>query len=389
MRYRILSAAVLMQICIGGLYAWSTFVPPLRETYALQTWQTQFLFGTLIFVFTTFMIPAGMVLYRVGPKPVALTGALLFSVGYAVAARSEGRFLPLLVGIGVLAGIGTGFCYVVPLSLCAVWFPDRKGLATGIVVGGFGGGAIILSFMAQQLLEKGWTVLNIFHAIALVYGLVLVGVSLGLRFPPTFSKPPPVRIDEWRVAIRDRRFLVYFVAIFSGTFAGLLVIGNLSPLLRSWGYAPQMAVIAIATFSAGNVSGRIVWGWLTDRLHDHAVVLSLLGMAFVLVFLILQPPFVALLAVCFLVGASFGSCFVIYATRVAAVYGTHHFPSLYPLIFLGYGVAGMLGPWAGGWLYDRAQDYRMAIGLALLVVMTSVAMTRLGLDLRREIQSGL
>lgn len=90
MRTRILSAAVIMQMAIGGLYAWSAFVPPLRETYALQTWQTQFLFGALIFVFTSLMIPAGMLLYRVGPKPVALTGALLFSAGYAVAARSGG-----------------------------------------------------------------------------------------------------------------------------------------------------------------------------------------------------------------------------------------------------------------------------------------------------------
>lgn len=149
-KWSVLLAALCMQTILGGVYAWSTLSVWIREEMGISNAQAGLVFGLTIMVFTAVMVYSGRLLPRLGPKKTASIGALAYGLGFLVASYSQTSFLVLLLGISLLSGIGIGFAYVVPLSVCLKWFPNQKGLVTGLSVGGFGGGAIILSAIIEQ-----------------------------------------------------------------------------------------------------------------------------------------------------------------------------------------------------------------------------------------------
>ncbi len=385
MKYIILLASVLIQTCIGGLYAWSEFVPALTKSYGLSTAQTQLIFGVLIAVFTVSMVAAGRLLNRVGPRWIAAVGGLAFGSGYWIASQSDGSFVFLLLGIGIVTGIGTGFCYVCPLSMCVKWFPKRKGLVTGIAVAGFGGGAVLLSYLAETLFSRGMEVLAIFKFISILYGGLIVLAALPLHMPKgETAKRHPI---EFHVLTRDLFFWGLALGMFAGTFAGLLVIGNLKPMILWAGVSSSFATSAISAFAAGNAIGRISWGWVTDKTGANAIPMSL---AFLAVMVLLSWTFMATatgaIALSALLGAGFGACFVVYAAQTASHYGADHLAAIYPLVFLFYGVSGLVGPWLGGLIYDKTESYSGGLLLSLVILLLSTAgsLTLLGFFKRRR-----
>jgi OFA family oxalate/formate antiporter-like MFS transporter len=379
-KYVVLVASVLIQVCIGGLYAWSEFVPALEQTHGLSTAQTQLIFGTLIAVFTVSMVFAGRLLNRIGPRWVAAAGGVAFGAGYGIASRSGGGFGLLLLGIGVIAGIGTGFCYVCPLTMCVKWFPRRKGLVTGVAVAGFGGGAVVLSYLSELFFEMDMGVLEIFESVGLLYGAVILLAALTLRLPQgeATSRPP----IEFGVLTRDRHFWGLALGMFSGTFAGLLVIGNLKPMILSAGIESEIATAAISGFAVGNAFGRISWGWVADRIGARAIPLSLSVLAgMVLLLWVFMDSASGAVALSVLLGVGFGACFIVYAAQTASHYGTDHLGAIYPLIFLAYGLAGLVGPGVGGWIKDQTESYAgglmLSFGILLVAIVGTVGLLAL------------
>lgn len=356
-----LAAAIILQTALGGIYAWSAFTPALTATHHLSTAQTQWIFGLAIAALTLTMIPAGGMLERRGPRLTAGLGGLLLGAGYYLASVSQGSFTLLLLGIGVIVGAGTGFCYICPLAVAVKWFPNHRGLVTGLAVAGFGGGGALLSTLADRLLIKGLDVLEVFRIIALSYGPVIFLAALFLSFPSSFGQPGGkirmqisdlfVRGDFWQLAS----------GMFAGTFAGLLVIGNLKPIGLAAGISAAPATAAVGLFALGNAAGRVTWGAAYDRWHDKMLPL---GLAFITatVLMLLMPLGDSLfMATSFLIGFGFGSCFVLYAARIATIYGVDSVAGIYPFIFLFYGFSGIVGPVAGGMLYDYTQNFSTAI----------------------------
>lgn len=220
-------SAVLVQCCLGGVYAWSTFVQPLRQEHGFSAAQTQLVFGTIIAVFTLTMVWAGRLLACWDPRVLTATGGLLFGGGYGLASVSGGAFWPVWLGIGGGGGAGIGFGYVCVLTLCIRWFPQRKGLATGGAVAAFGAGAILLSQLAEMLLARPLPVLEVFRVVGLGYGLCVIVGALGLRMPPASAPTAITRSTALGELGRDPVFWRLVAGMFAGTFAGLLVIGNL------------------------------------------------------------------------------------------------------------------------------------------------------------------
>lgn len=144
--------------CPGSVYAWSIFIEPLQNEYGYLVSQTQLVFGFIIAFFVLIMILAGRLEKRYGPRLTAATGAVIFTIGYLVAAASGGNLSVLILGMGVLSGIGMGFGYITVLATVVKWFPNNKGLAMGFSVAGFGGGAIILSQIVSVMLQNGMPV---------------------------------------------------------------------------------------------------------------------------------------------------------------------------------------------------------------------------------------
>lgn len=365
-KYLVLPASILIQTCLGGIYAWSVFAPALHGDYGLSMGATQLIFGLCLASFTLAMIFAGRWQERRGPRLVAAVGGALFAAGYVIASFSGGRLSLLLLGIGVVAGSGIGFGYVCPLATCIKWFPRHKGLVTGLAVAGFGGGAVLLSSFASTLFSRGVDTLAIFRYVGLAYGAAIILAALGLSVPPAArARAEKAAGLPAGVLLRDGRFWLLFGGMFAGTFAGLLTIGNLKPIGLTGGVAAGLATTAISTLAVGNACGRILWGVISDKIGNRALPLSLAFLALAVLALIPLSrfgwPFVG---TAFAVGFGFGACFVLYAAAVAHVYGPAEVGRSYPLVFLSYGLSGTLGPAFGGRLFDVTGGYTAALVVA-------------------------
>lgn len=370
------TAAVLIQTVLGSFYAWSVFVPVLKSEGGLSSAQTQIVFGVMIGVFTVTMAIAGRVLDRVGPRWVASFGGLIYGSGYALASMSEVSFLSLLLNVGVLAGVGIGCGYVSALSTCVRCYPERKGLVTGLAVSGIGLGSVLVSLVSGRVLSAGVDVLTLFLWLGVASGVLILLAASVLRFPPTPDLGPPrthprsLLVD----ALRSGAFWTASTGIFAGTFAGLLVIGNLKPMGLSVGIEYATATMAVSGFAVGNTLGRLVWGSLFDRWRFAVlpVSLTLLGGSILLLpFAGSLPGGFALMSL--LVGLCFGACFVVYAALIASEFGPDRLAEVYPLVFLFYGMAAVVGPPVGGWLYDGSGSHTGGVIVAATVAVGGAA----------------
>ena len=379
MRYRILAASVAIQVCLGGVYAWSVFAQSLERELGIHAERSGFIFGLTIAVFTLAMIPAGRLLNRRGPRPMMAISGGLFAAGYLWAGLS-GQFSGLVTGIGILAGKGIGCGYAVPLAACTRWFPDKPGLVIGLAVAGFGAGGIVMSGVVEHLLNSGMPVTRVFQWIGIGYGGVVMAAGSLLCFPPAAGSaaPPPAKIRwTWLIPLA--------LGIFAGTFGGLLIIGHLDPIGQEAGLSPAGAARAVMWFAAGNAAGRIIWGMLYDRAGRAMLPVSLGALAVCIASLALvhrAPSLIPLSAT--LIGFGFGGCFVLYATDLSRRHGPAAMTRMYPFVFLFYGLAALIAPGVGGYLRVAQGRYLESILLAAAVPALAALLLPMALNMDRS-----
>ncbi|MBP7274588.1 MAG: MFS transporter [Kiritimatiellae bacterium] len=362
MRYRILAASVAIQICLGGVYAWSVFAVALDRELVIHAERSGFIFGLTIAVFTLTMIPAGRLLSRSGPRVMMALSGGLFAAGYLWAGY-RGDFPGLVLGIGVLAGMGIGCGYVVPLATCTRWFPDKLGMVIGLAVAGFGAGGIVLSGAVEHALEAGVAVTRIFQWIGIGYGALIALAGSLLCFPPRAGSA-----SHAPVALGWTRMTPLMLGIFAGSFGGLLIIGHLDSIALDAGLPQAGSARAVMWFAAGNAAGRILWGIFYDRAGRAMLPVSLGALAVCIASLALvrhAPGLMSLSAAA--VGFGFGGCFVLYATDLSRRHGAAVMTRMYPWVFLFYGLAALIAPGLGGYLRLAHGRYLEAILLAAAV----------------------
>lgn len=363
-RYLTLVWSIINQICLGAVYAWSTFVVPLKNDYGLSSVQTQIIFGLMIAVFASMMIVTGRLLRKHSPRTVSAIGSIVYASGYFIASFSNGSFLFLSLAMGLVVGTGLGLIYISSIISSQKCFPQQKGLVTGLVVAGFGAGAVSISLIVKPFLNKGTDILTIFRWMGIVYFFIIMCGALFLRTPEekSYLEKKKVQLNE---LIKQRIFRTMFICMFTGTFAGLMIIGNLSPIGLSMGASQSSAVLAISTFAVGNAAGRIIWGKLYDTLGKITIPsslaimgLSLLGLIFFGSSDILFPFFTSL------TGFSFGANLVLYAAHTAGIYGINLVGSVYPYVSMAYGVSAIVGPTLGGLFYDLTGGFTIPLIIA-------------------------
>ncbi|MBN1190971.1 MAG: MFS transporter [Dehalococcoidales bacterium] len=371
----IISASILIMLCSGAVYAWSIFVAPLQSEFGFSTTQTQLVYGLIIALFTVGMLFVNKVLRRYGPRTSAVIGAVFFCSGYMVASFSGGNLVMIIIGMSLLSGIGMAFGYVTVLNNLVKWFPRNKGLATGLAVSGFGGGAILLSQIARPLIAGGWHVMDIFRTVGIVYGVLFLAGALVLTVPSWYKPDPSECRVRYRKMLADKRFWILFYVFFAGTFAGLLFNGNLNPIGQSAGVSSYAAVLAISLFSIGNAAGRIIWGQVHDMIGGRmAVMLSLsLLTGLMLLLLIGSGNDILFMLLTLFLGLTFGANFVTYASDVSDHWGIARLDIVYPAVSVAYGIAGILGPIAGGFIRDTSGSYHTAIILGAVICATGIA----------------
>jgi len=381
-RWLVLAAGSLIQTVLGGIYAWSTFVPYLMKDYGLSSGQCGFIFGLTILTFTTAMIFAGQLIVKKGPRLTALISAALFMCGYLLASISGGSFVLLLLSLGLITGCGIGFGYVCPLSVVIKWFPDKTGLVTGVTVAGFGAGAVLLSSIADHFLLNGIEIERFFRWFGVCSGGLLFAAALCLS-EPSLKRREPARIFDI-ADVFSWPFYLCSVGFFAGTFAGLLIISNLTPLVLKAGLTVKQAALSVSVFAVGNGLGRVVWGKLFDHLNYKSIPLSLGGFAVAAGVLLLAVPEWLLIFSVSMIGFCFGANFVIYTSTISRFFGVASFPRLYPICFMAYGVAGVIGPGFGGFLADATGTYSTSIYTCIALVSCAGVLSVLKLHVFRS-----
>jgi MFS transporter, OFA family, oxalate/formate antiporter len=399
-RWRVVVGAVMIQLCLGAVYAWSVFTPTLQA----QGWSrldTQIVFAVSLASFAVVMVFAGRQLSRWGPRRLAIAGGFILGCGYIISGLLGGSdFWAVLFGVGIIGGAGIGLAYVVPIAVGMNWFPDHKGMITGLAVAGFGFGAMIWVKLAGA-----WGGLLVTIGLAntfIIYGiiftiLVLIG-SIWMQMPPTGWRPEGYQTPAQKTGAGRENFtpsemlhtpqfyLIFFTfAVSAG--AGLMSIGlmKLYPMeaLHANGYsaleASAIAGTAMAVFfSLANGMGRIVWGILSDILgRKHAVILMAGSQGVILLaFTYMAGNEYWLYLGATLIGFNFGGNFALFPALTADEFGTHNVGQNYPLIFLSYGVGGIVFPILGGILGDWG-NFPLAFavcGLACLIGALAVSL---------------
>ncbi|MCY3776009.1 MAG: OFA family MFS transporter [Candidatus Aminicenantes bacterium] len=384
----------VLQVCFGTVYAWSFFQTILVRQVGWTHTETAWAFSIAIFSLGVSAAWAGNMLPRLGPKWLALAGSILFSGGYLIAAGALhlGSVPFFYLGYGVIGGAGIGLGYVTPVATVAKWFPDRKGLATGIVVMGFGVGAFLLSkgLAPFLILRTAGDLPLVFMWLGIVFACILIPSSLALSDPPAGSVPQAGGTDEppgfeepesSSPYLRTTQFAIMWIVFFFNIAAGISVISFQSELLQEiWGLADtsiepttlaEYGATLIAVSSICNGLGRLFWGLLSDR-FGRAMVFRVLLASQMLVFGILMTetnPWVFSVLVCYVL-LCFGGGFATMPPFVLDVFGTKKMSTIYGAVLTAWAAAGIFGPLYVGYLKDvypdRAVMYCFLIGILML-----------------------
>ena len=361
-----------MQMCLGATYSWSVFVLPLKESTGLLQGPVQLPFTLFYFAFPATMILAGQMLPRLGPRICAVVGGILFGCGWTLAGWGHCHFIFTIIGIGLLAGVGVGFAYIVPIATCIRWFPENKGLVTGIAVAGFGGGAALVSQASAWLMSAHLaSPFETFRILGMVFMVLVVGAGLCMQHP-SYEQHTQVRRFSLRSIVSRRGFPALYLAMASGLAAGFAVNANLKELFISENLTA--GVSAVSLFALANAAGRIIWGWLFDRLQGRAVVsVNLLCQGIIL----LLTPWIlvsakGLLLFAVLTGFNYGGVLVVYASKVAHAWGSAAVGQVYGVLFSA-NIPAALAPIVAGILYDFSGSFIPALyAIALLIIAAAV-----------------
>ncbi|MBN1590930.1 MAG: OFA family MFS transporter [Pirellulales bacterium] len=381
-RWLVVLGAILTQLCLGAIYAWSVFTPTLKaDPYNFTAAQTQWVFSVGLASFALVMILAGRMQAKFPPRNVAALGGIILGLGYAAASFMGTSFIGHLICIGLVGGAGIGMAYVVPIAVGVKWFPDRKGMLTGLAVAGFGFGALAWVKLAGtwgNLIET-CGIANVFLYYGIAFAVIVVIGSIWMVNPPEGYKPagwePPasaagksggsIDVTSSEMLATPQFFLLWFMFI-AGAMAGLMVIGCIKlfgiDALRSTGMEEEVASGCAGTamavfFALANGLGRIGWGIASDKLGRKASLFLMLLTQGVVMLLFYQMGFhVWLLYLgAALIGFNFGGNFALFPAATADYFGSKHVGPNYGWVFTAYGVGGIAGPLLGGYFQDAAK----------------------------------
>jgi len=375
-----------MNLALGSLYAWSVFVAPLEKEFGWKRAQTSNVFTYAVVVFALTFIVAGRLQDKFGPFWVSLTGGVLVSLGFFLCAFTHSLNY-LYVCFGVIGGLGNGFGYSTPIPVMAKWFPDKRGLAVGLAVAGYGGGSAIFGPLANLKLIPAYGVHTTFMILGVIFLFMTVFGAFLLHNPPAGYKPAgwaPAPASKAAATtyefspgevLHTPAFYFMWVAYALGTSAGLMVISQLVPFAKSVHISSAaLATMGLVVGAVGNASGRILSGWMSDALGRLNVLRLMIAISMIAMPILYQVGGnVALLYVTvFVVYWCYGTQLSVNASTTSDFWGTKNAGLNYGMLFTAWGVAGIIGPRIAGVLFDKYKNYQMAFYTA--AVLAGVAL---------------
>ncbi len=425
-RWAIALAGTVSMMCLGAIYSWSIFTQPLVAAFGWSNTTTTWAFAWSIFFLGVGAVIGGRWQDRVGPRRVAVVGVVLWGLGNVLAGLGTARLGPwwIYLTYGLLGGLGNGIGYVSPVATVTKWFPDKRGVGSGMVVMGFGLGAFVYNNVVKYvpsfadasrqaaavlaaraagtpLAAAGagaqamrpdpvGAVMRLFVISGIVFAVVGGLCAALVRNPPEGYARPAARAAA-AVSTRDYtpgemlrtpQFYGLWAMLFLNVTAGILIISNAVPIMRELtGVAPATAVAVYGLVAVFNGLGRFFWGAVSDRIGRNATYVLIYGIQVVLFLVLGQLHAFGLVAACFaVVLLCYGGGFGTMPSFTADYFGTRWMGLNYGVVLLAWGVAGIVGPLFVAYVKDRTGNFAGALPYVAILL---VAATLLPLVIRR------
>ena len=384
-----------LNLALGILYAWSVFSKQLVETVEKGGFGWTKTAATLPYtiafgVFALMMVPAGRLQDRFGPRVVASAGGVLTGLGLIVASfASSGSILPALLGFGLLGGSGFGLGYAAATPAAVKWFPpEKKGLITGLVVGGFGIAPVYIAPLSKFLIAE-YGVAGAFRVLGVAFLVVATAFAQFIKNPEKPAAPlkkadgapavAPKPDRTWRDMVRTPMFYMLWIQYACAATAGLMIIGHMAKIVSvQSNNTIKIGFVFVALLAAFNAGGRIIAGVISDYIGRVVT----LGIVFIMqaAMMFFFPSFTTIGA--FVVGAaivgfSYGACLSLFPATTADQWGTKNMGLNYGVMFTAWGFGGVLGPTLAGRIADSTGSYAGAYNIAGMLLIFAFVLAML------------
>jgi MFS transporter, OFA family, oxalate/formate antiporter len=380
-RWLIAVAGVLMQIALGAVYAWSVFRIPLTQAHGWGIAEVTFAFELAILILGFASFAGGLWMKNAGPRPVAFAAAILYGLGVALTGQSTSLTM-LYLTYGVVAGAGLGLGYIVPIATLVKWFPDRRGMITGIAVAGFGAGALITAPIAERLIASVG-VGRTFEVLGIGYLVILFLCAFFMRNPPADYAPPGHHPGAqgaenstdftFTQALSTWQWYALWLTLFLNTVAGISIISQASPMAQEISHVnAATAAGMVGIISIANGAGRFLWAWLSDAIGRRTVFLVMFLVQAGTFFLLSQVEgFSILTTLAFVVLLCYGGGFGTMPAFAADYFGAKQIGSIYGLMLTAWGFAAVTGPSLIAQIRESTGHYQGALRVLALVMLVS------------------
>jgi OFA family oxalate/formate antiporter-like MFS transporter len=398
-RWLLLLICMIINLVLGSIYSWSVFVKPLTDYYTgkgmtVTASDAQWPFSVFLAFFAIAMPLTGKYIQKYGPRKVALVGGILCGLGWLLASISPS--VPVLyVTYGLIGGIGVGIAYGCPINVATKWFPDKRGLAVGLAVFGFGFSAFITGNLANLFIGSVG-LMNTFRYFGVAFIILSILLALPLSFPrdgwtPRGWKQPPPKPGaitcecERGVMVRTATFYGLWICFFIGCLAGLMAIGIAKPVgTETFQIQSGLATMLVGVFAIFNGGGRPLFGLLNDKLTPRNSALlsfALIAIASALMFWFAAPGATAVYIIAFVIlWACLGGWLAIAPAATASYFGMCDYARCYGIVFLAYGAGAIAGPQLAGFIKGATGSYLSVfpyvMGLAVLGFIIAILLMK-------------
>ncbi|MBR0600114.1 OFA family MFS transporter [Sinanaerobacter chloroacetimidivorans] len=399
-RWFILGASLIINLCIGSGYAWSVFAGPLIKTFGWTAAATALTFTIANAVSPITMITGGKIQDKYGPKWVIFAGGILFGGGIFLSGLTT-SLAWLYVSYGIIAGFGMGLVYSCTIANTVKFFPDKRGLVGGLATAGYGSGAIIFAPVAQQIIASSG-VLFTFKTLGIIYLIIILAGSQFIITAPAGYKPegwePPAitassantgKDKTWSQMLADPLFYLLVIMFIIGAMAGLMIISQASPIAQEViGVEPALAALAVSCVAIANTTGRVVWGWVSDKIGRYnalPVMYILSGLMMFALSTVGAGDFGKFVPIVMAIGFCFGGFMGVFPALTADSFGAKNNGVNYGFMFTGFAIGGYVGPVMAATVKAANNgDYTNAFLIAAALSLVGILLTFIVREMRKK-----
>lgn len=393
-RWVVAISGIVMQLLLGTVYGWSVFKKPLMDAHGWSGPQVGLAFTIVIFCLGCAAALGGKFVDKAGARKVATVAAILFGLGTLIAgyANSINNLFLLWLGYGVIGGIGNGLGYITPIAVLVRWFPDKKGVITGLAVMGFGFGSALIGLTVPALLT-GIGITNTFYILGAIYLIVLLTFAQNLNNPPEGWVPPVcvnpnmktkaacavVNPVDLKQALGMNQFYLLWAVLFINVTAGLALISNMSPMAQSQlGLTAVAAGTIVFVSSLFNGAGRIFWAALSDKIGRKNVFLIMLISQIPLFLLLPKVANVVIFGAisCYILSC-LGGGFATMPSFAVDTFGPKNIGGIYGKILLAWSTAGVVGPMLMEHFKKVSGSFTLALSVAAGMLCVGIVLVSL------------